>query len=150
MVAASVFGVIAGVCVAIQIGLNNLLGKAVPGLWVTLVSHLGGAIFAFALLLLMGSLSPKTTHEAVAQLGSAPWYAYAGGIFGVTIVACVLVSARALPIGTTLAMVVAGQFLASVVLEHGGFFGLQHHPISAGRMVGLVMICAGSYLTRGA
>jgi transporter family-2 protein len=149
MIAASFWGIIAGICVAVQIGLNNVLGKSAPGLWVTLVSHLGGAIFALLLIVLGTLFTSSVSRETLAQIASAPWYSFAGGIFGVTIVACVLASVRVLPIGTTLAMVVAGQFIASVLLERAGVLGLQPHPIDAARLLGIGLICAGTYLVKG-
>lgn len=145
---ASLFGIIAGVCVAVQTGLNNVLGKSVPNIWVTLVSHLGGAIFALLLIIVSGFLSPRIAQQALGQISSAPWYAFAGGIFGVAIVASVMVSIKTLPVGTTLAMVIAGQLLASVIMEQGGLFGLQAHPIGIGRAIGIAMICGGTYLMK--
>ena len=148
MLAASIFGIIAGICVAVQTGLNNVLGKSVPGIWVTLVSHLGGAIFALLLILGSGLLSPRVAQQGLAQISSAPWYSFAGGIFGVTIVASVLASVRTLPIGTTLAMVVTGQFIASTIMEQGGFLGIAAQPLGAGRAMGIAMICAGTFLMK--
>jgi bacterial/archaeal transporter family-2 protein len=46
------------------------------------------------------------------------------------------------------ALVIAGQVLAAVTLDHFGAFGLTPHPIGAARLAGAVLLIAGVVLIR--
>lgn len=42
---------------------------------------------------------------------------------------------------------IAGQLIASVVLDAGGAFGLRAIPISPARLLGVALLLAGTWLT---
>ena len=46
------------------------------------------------------------------------------------------------------AAVLAGQSIASLAIDHFGWVGFPEHPISAGRLAGLVLLAAGVVLVR--
>ena len=50
--------------------------------------------------------------------------------------------------GRLLALVVMGQMCAAVVLVHFGWLGTVRHPVSAVRIVGVLMIVVGAALVR--
>jgi transporter family-2 protein len=45
-----------------------------------------------------------------------------------------------------LALTVAGQMLASVIIDHFGLLGFPQHPVSTGRVVGILLLIAGIWL----
>jgi len=74
--------------------------------------------------------------QAVREPGTA---VLAGGVFSVL---------PALGAATLFALVIAGQVLAAVTLDHFGAFGLTPHPISAARVAGAALLIAGVILIR--
>jgi transporter family-2 protein len=69
-----------------------------------------------------------------------------GAFGGAAVVAIGLVAVRPLGAGAVIALLVAGQVIISVVADHLGWFGLHHIQISIGRLVGMVLVIAGTVL----
>jgi transporter family-2 protein len=59
-----------------------------------------------------------------------------------------VVSAPRVGAATLIAALVAGQAVASVVVDHFGWVGFPVHHVSAGRIGGLVLLFAGLLLVR--
>lgn len=49
---------------------------------------------------------------------------------------------------TVLALLVAGQLLASIALDHFGLFGLPQRPVDLSRLAGAVLLLGGVVLIR--
>ena len=46
----------------------------------------------------------------------------------------------------TFALIIAGQLLAAMVIDHYGWLGMSVHEITAGRIAGAVLLIAGVIL----
>ena len=77
---------------------------------------------------------------------SAPWWLWTGGIFGANYVLVALILAPRLGAATLIGLTVTGQMISSVVLDHFGLVGYPLHPITAGRLVGSVLLLLGTTL----
>ena len=53
-----------------------------------------------------------------------------------------------LGVATTIILMVAGQLLLSVVLDHFGAMGMPKQPISWGRVAGVGLVIAGVLMVR--
>jgi transporter family-2 protein len=72
-----------------------------------------------------------------------------GGLGGACIIFVGLVAIRPLGTGAVVALFVASQLIISVVADRLGLFGL-HHPITAARVGGVILVILGTILvTRG-
>jgi bacterial/archaeal transporter family-2 protein len=72
-----------------------------------------------------------------------------GGIGGIAVVTVGLVTVRPLGAGAVVALLVAGQLVMSVLSDQFGWFG-AHHPLTVGRISGVVLVALGAVLvTRG-
>ena len=81
-------------------------------------------------------------------LGQAPFWTWFGGLMGALyVLGAVLIAPRIGP-GPLLALVVTGQMSAALLLEHFGWLGTVHHPVSWVRILGVVLIIAGAALVR--
>ena len=69
-----------------------------------------------------------------------------GGIGGAAVVALALVAVRPLGAGAVVALLVGGQLIMSVAADHYGWFGLHRLPLTAGRVVGVALVAAGTVL----
>jgi len=77
-----------------------------------------------------------------------PWYAWVGGLYGAIFVVAAAWGVPRLGVATTIILMVAGQLLLSVVLDHFGAMGMPKQPISLGRVAGVGLVIAGVLLVR--
>lgn len=136
--------IVAGAAVAVQAGVNGRLGGFLnsPGL-ASLVSFLVGT----AALLLYVAVARPVLPESSA-LAKIPAWAWIGGLLGAFYVAMAIVATPRLGVAVTLGLVVAGQMLGSVVLDHFGWLGLARQPVSLPRLMGIALIIGGVVLVR--
>ena len=71
-----------------------------------------------------------------------------GGALGAFYVVGSIVSAPKLGAATLIALVVAGQGMASLLVDHFGWVGFEAKHISVGRLVGMGLLGAGVVLVR--
>ena len=143
---------------ALYLALAALAGAALPlqaGVNAQLATWVGGPIRASAVSFAVGTvvlaalaLALVKAWPAPARLGDAPWWVWVGGALGALYVASTVAAAPRLGAVTLVAAVVAGQALASLVLDHFGVAGFPEHPITPGRIVGLALLVAGVLLVR--
>jgi transporter family-2 protein len=107
------------------------------------VSFLTGAIILAVAAALLFKPLPSGS-----RLGHAPWWVWAGGAFGAFYVVASIVAAPRLGAATVVAVIVAGQSMASVVVDHYGWVGFQPRHVSAGRLLGMALVGAGVALVR--
>ncbi len=103
------------------------------------------AVGTVALLALTLALFRGWPSERVVD---APWWVWLGGLLGAFYVAGSIVTAPRLGAVTFVAVILAGQAVASLLVDHFGWVGFDEHPISFGRVVGLVLVGAGVALVR--
>jgi transporter family-2 protein len=123
---------------------NIRLGKVAGSpLWGTVANFTVGLAGILALLVARREAPPR-----LADLAASPWWSWTGGLMGVSIVCGAIMLTPA--IGTLLFSVgtLAGQLVASVVIDHYGLFGLPHHGASLGRIGGLALVALGIVLIR--
>ncbi|HYC75306.1 DMT family transporter [Brevundimonas sp.] len=77
-----------------------------------------------------------------------PWYAWVGGLYGAIFVVAAAWGVPRLGVATTIILMVAGQLLLSVVLDHFGAMGMPRQPISLGRVAGVGLVIAGVLMVR--
>ncbi len=77
-----------------------------------------------------------------------PWYAWVGGLYGAIFVVSAAWGVPRLGVATTIILMVAGQLLLSVLLDHFGAMGMPKQPISLGRVAGIGLVIAGVLMVR--
>jgi bacterial/archaeal transporter family-2 protein len=133
---------VAGALVTTQTGSNARLKEALghPLSAVIISSALG------VLLLLAAAATVRVPVPSLQKLAGAPWSAWLGGFLGAAYAVTVVLLARRLGAATLTALVVTGQLVCSVVLDHFGLIGFEVHAASIGRLVGCVLLFAGLVL----
>jgi bacterial/archaeal transporter family-2 protein len=138
------FAFAAGAALPVQFGINAQLSSWLDSpVRAAFVSFLTGAIILGAAAVLLFKPLPSWT-----RLGHAPWWVWVGGAFGAFYVVASIVAAPRLGAATVVAVIVAGQSLASVVVDHYGWVGFEPRHVSAGRLVGMALVGAGVVLVR--
>ena len=84
----------------------------------------------------------------IAASRALPWYAWIGGLYGAIFVVAAAWGVPRLGVATTIILMVAGQLLLSVVLDHFGVMGMPKQPISLGRVAGIGLVIAGVLMVR--
>lgn len=77
-----------------------------------------------------------------------PWYAWVGGLYGAIFVVAAAWGVPRLGVALTITLMVAGQLLISLILDHFGAFGAPAHPINLGRIAGVALVIAGVLMVR--
>jgi transporter family-2 protein len=138
------FALVAGAMLPFQAGVNaqlaDVLGSPVRA---ALVSFAVGTLALLAL-----ALAFYRGWTSVDRLADAPWWVWIGGLLGAFYVAGSIVTAPRLGAVTLVALLLAGQAAASLVVDHFGWVGFEEHPVTAGRLAGMALLAAGIALVR--
>jgi len=130
----------AGALVSYQAGANATLGRALGHpLWATFVSLAVSLLVAIPVMLLMRVPTPAV-GQAAANL---PTWAWLGGIAGVIYVTSALLLTPRMGATNFIVCVVAGQILASLLIDHFGLVGLPVREVNWGRVAGAALIFIG-------
>ena len=133
--------VVAGGLIALQPAFNSELGKATGDIPAATINFVAGTLTLVAIVLLIGQASRVTDASGV------PWYyVVGGGVLGAIYVTTALLTVRELGAGGGTAATITGQLAASLVMDRFGLFGLTETPITAGKVVGVVLLLAGTLL----
>jgi len=134
---------LSGAFLPIQAGLNARLGRSLANpVWAAATSFLVGLITLAIYIVL--------TRQEVSwtSIRSAPAYSYLGGILGAFYVTAIVLAFPRIGPALTFGLVVAGQMIISVTLDHFGLFVAQAQPVNIWRILGILMIVGGVILIR--
>lgn len=136
--------VVAGVSIVIQQALNAHLRTAIgSAAWSGVISYFVGlvAIAAFALVL-------REPLPSLGTMAGSPWWAWSGGVFGAIFISLAILLIPQMGAATFIALLVAGQMLTSMALDHYGWLGLEQRPVDLPRLIGVCLLIAGVVLIR--
>ena len=141
----SLIVILAGASVALQQVLNaNLRTQLDSPWWAGTVSYVVGLAAMVAVAVLM----PGPRIEQALSNGNFSWPSWTGGLFGAIFVGTGILMVPRLGAATTLALIVVGQMLGSLAVDHFGLLGLPQQPATLIRMTGAVCLIAGVVLIR--
>ena len=139
-----VLALVAGVSVVVQQTLNaNLRTSIGSAAWSGLVSYAVG--LACMVLLVLALRDPLPSAAVAARI---PWWAWSGGLFGAIFIGLAILLIPQLGAATFIALLVAGQMLASITLDHYGWLGLEQRSVDLPRLIGAGLLVAGVVLIR--
>jgi len=136
-----ILAILTGVALPVQAGVNSQLRGALghPALAAT-VSFFVGTV-ALATYVVAARLAVPS-----GAISRTLWWHWSGGLIGAFFIACAIILAPRLGAATLVGAVVAGQMLASLVLDHYGLVGYPQHPLNLWRMAGVALVLAGVFL----
>lgn len=76
----------------------------------------------------------------------APWYALAAGVLGLMLISAFAIAVPRLGAAGTATMVILGQLLVGITLDHFGFLVPDIRSIDAYRVAGVGLVLVGTYL----
>lgn len=137
---AVVLTAVAGGLIAAQAPINAELGRSTGTLAAALVSFVFGTVALAAIVVLSGKAGGLSSTFDVS------WYYLLGGFLGAIYVFNALVAVSAIGAGGVAAATIFGQLSASVAIDRLGLFGLDEVPITPERVLGVVLLLAGTVL----
>lgn len=133
--------VLIGALLPLQALINARLGAQTQGpLYASFVSFLVGTCLLGALL-----LATRTPAWPAQSFASLPAWIWLGGAIGAAFVFAATLLVPKLGAGSMICLVVLGQVLASLLLDHFGVLGGQR-PVDALRALGALLVIAGAAL----
>ncbi len=133
---------IAGTVLPVQVGVNNALRSGIgSSIVAALISFGVGSIF-----LLAYALATRAPWPSMLVLSSLPAWAWLGGAMGAYYVATAIFVAPHLGAANLISITVAAQLFMSLALDHYGAIGFAQHSINLWRILGALMLIAGSVL----
>ncbi len=130
------FAILAGVAAAVQATLNAGLARS-TGLGLALIVNTVGVLLGTILFWRITDgrtdLFPAGTH----------WIYYLGGVGGFIVIASLAYGFPRLGAGWTIALMVFGQTLAALAIDHAGWLGLARTEVTVQRLIGLLLVVVG-------
>jgi transporter family-2 protein len=135
---------LAGAMMPTQAATNNRMASVVESpILAALLSFLVGTIALFAYALLTGE---SISNLALAK--NAPPIAWIGGLLGAFFVAAAVTLVPRLGVAMTFSLIIAGQMVATLIIDHFGLLGVPVKEISFTRIAGILLITGGVILIR--
>ena len=127
-----------------QAATNNRMAEAVGSpVIAALISFLIGTVALFVYALASGG-----TMTSLAAARNAPPVAWLGGLLGAFFVTATVALLPRLGVALTFSVIIAGQMVVTLVLDHFGLLGVPVKEISFARIGGMLLITAGVILIR--
>lgn len=131
---------IGGIAVTLQGQFMGVMDQSIGTRESVFITYAGGGLAITLLILFLrgGNLKAAT---------SVPWYAFTAGLLGLLIVGTIGFTIPRLGLTSALTLVLAGQFLASILIEQFGWFGAPIRPFEWTRALGILILLLGVWLT---
>jgi transporter family-2 protein len=134
--------VFAGIAITIQSGINSELRVAIQHpLAAAFISFIVGTV-ALAVLLLFS----KDSLPGLTQYSTVGWYKFTGGLLGAFVVTVTLISVTRIGAANMFVLIVAGQLITAVLMDHFGVLGMKTNPVSLQKIFGICLLIAGAWL----
>jgi bacterial/archaeal transporter family-2 protein len=132
-----------GVGLALQMAFNSRLRVSTGSpVLTTLIS----VAVTLACLTIVWAAGGAANRGSIPSFVSLPWWAWIGGAFAAYYLLASLIAIPHLGVAVVFALVISGQMLAALLLDHTGAFGLPQITASTTRLVGAVMLVLGAVL----
>lgn len=129
-----------GIAVTLQGQFMGVMDQSIGTRESVFITYAGGGLVITLLMLFLrgGNLRAATT---------VPWYALTAGLLGLVIVGTIGFTVPRLGLTSALTLVLAGQYIASVLIERFGWFGTPVRPFEWTRALGIFLLLLGVWLT---
>ncbi len=135
---------ICGALLPFQAGLNARLGKSIE-------SPVYASLFSFIVATITVAIYLQFTKESFTWSGlrSASIYSWlGGGVTGAIFITATMLALPRIGMALTFGLIVAGQVIVAVLLDHFNILVAQQHSINSWRVLGIILIIAGVIIVR--
>jgi transporter family-2 protein len=134
---------ISGALIPVQAAANAALSKAING------NVPFSALTLFAVAGITTALGTLLTGREVpngAAFAAAPWWSYIGGLIVAFYVFTITFLAPRLGVGSAVSLIVTGQVMAAVAIDHFGLMRSLLVPLTPSRLLGATLMVLGAFL----
>lgn len=135
---------LAGMVLPVQTGVNSQLSRLVGNS--TLAALISFSVGTIGLLIY--SLVLRVPLPALTEVTRAPFWVWTGGLVGAFFIVTTTTLASKMSITVMVSLIIAGQLLVSLILDHYGLLGFAVQRITLWRVVGVILLLAGVILIR--
>ncbi len=137
---------VAGVATSAQAVINTQLrGRLAEPMQAATISFMVGTFMCIAYCVV--NRIPVPSLEV---LRGVPWWMWTGGILGAFFIWTSILVTRQIGVAAMIGLVVAGQMIASLVIDHYGLFHSMVRPASMARVLGAGLVILGVALMTSA
>ncbi len=136
---ASIVAIVGGLAIGFQSFATGILGDRVGIMESVFIIHLGGFVLAAIVLLFMRGGNLPAWRAVL-------WYVLIGGLYGVIIIATYSFAIPRIGLATTITLAIVAQLILSAILDHYGFLGSVQHSFDLRRLIGMLILFAGTWL----
>lgn len=137
---------LAACVIPVQAIVNGRLGSVVKNPFLAALISFSSGTFALILVTLIWSGG----WPRFPRWEKLPWYLYSGGLLGAVFVTVVLVLVPRIGAANVIAATIVGQLLMAICLDHWAPLGIPQHPLSALRVLGVLLLISGMWLIQRA
>ena len=141
-----ILAVLTGALVPLQLAFNGQLGVALKGPFMASFFVFLTGLLATGLVI----LATRTSWPDMGDIRAVPATAWLGGLIATIYILAIVYLVPKLGVGTSAVLIIAGQLVTALVLDHLGAFGTQQVPLSVWRLAGAGLVVAGAVLVRSA
>jgi transporter family-2 protein len=136
--------VIVGALIPVQAATNAAMSRVTGSVVITSL-----ALFAIGFVVVAAwAIVVRVPLPSLETLRHVPAYGYLGGFIVAGYVISITFLAPRLGVGNAIRLVVTGQIVAAVIIDHVGAFGAVTQRLTTGRAIGVVLMIIGVILCR--
>ncbi|MDQ0496336.1 DMT family transporter [Paenibacillus brasilensis] len=137
------FAILAGMALPTQFSVNAQLRTVVGSpIIASAISFMVGAVA-----LIIVSLFGKGIYIKK-EWFEAPWWMWTGGLLGASYVLATTILMPRIGAAATVGYILAGQVVASILIDHFGLIGAHTHALSFPRLLGALLVIGGIILVQ--
>lgn len=135
---------LAGAMMPTQAATNNKMAAFVDSpVLAAFISFFVGTVALFIYVVASG-----TPLGNIVSAKDAPPVAWVGGLLGAFFVTAAVTLVPRLGVAMTFSVIIAGQMIVTLIIDHFGLLGIEVKPISWPRILGIALITGGVILIR--
>jgi len=141
---AFLLAIIAGALTPTQAAINNKLTQYVGNpVFSSFISFCVGTIA-----MIIALLFTKNPFALIHQAKDAPLISWTGGLCGAFFVTAIILAVPRIGVAMTFSLVILGQMLITLPIDHFGFLGTPVKPINLAKIGGVIMVIIGVIIIR--
>jgi transporter family-2 protein len=137
------FAFLIGISNTVQSGVNAQLRESINN---PILAAITSFLVGLVVLLIAFACFNQNPIPAFSDIKQVSWTRFMGGVLGAFYVLTVIFIVRKIGPANMLCLVVAGQMIAALTIDHFGFQGFVAHQITLPRIAGAILLVAGVYL----
>jgi transporter family-2 protein len=139
---ATVLAIASGLVASAQVAVMSRLGERVG-----VLEALGFATLLSAVLALVALLLVRRSAAGYERAVHQPWWMLLGGVMGLLIIFTITYAGPRIGTAATVGILIAGQLVMGAAIDRWGLFGSARIALHWPRLLGIVLLGAGSVLS---